>query len=92
MRAENGLIAVDICRNNVISLILMDIRMPEMDGLDATRLIRTFNPALPVIAQTAYSLPNDVETALKAGCNSVITKPINRKTILSVLNEYLNND
>jgi len=90
VRAENGAIAVDVCRNNEISLVLMDIRMPEMDGLEATRLIRKFNPSIPIFAQTAYSLAGDIETATHAGCSGFITKPINRKTVLSVLNDYLN--
>jgi CheY-like chemotaxis protein len=68
----------------------MDIRMPEMDGLEATRLIRKFNPLIPVFAQTAYSLPGDIETAINAGCTGFITKPINRKIVLSLLNNYLN--
>lgn len=89
LRAENGAIAVKICSNTNISLVFMDIRMPEMDGLEATRLIREFNTTLPVFAQTAYSLAADENTALNAGCTGYITKPISRKTVLSILNEYL---
>ncbi len=88
--AENGVIAVDICRNHDISLVLMDIRMPWMDGLEATKIIRSFKPSLPVIAQTAYALAGDHETARKAGCNRFITKPIDRRTMLSIIEELLN--
>ena len=90
--AENGVIAVDICREQHISLVLMDIRMPWMDGLEATKIIRSFNPTIPVIAQTAYALSGDHETARKAGCTMFITKPIDRKTVLSIIEELLQNE
>jgi CheY-like chemotaxis protein len=91
VRAENGKDAVEICRNDNISLILMDIRMPGMDGLEATKLIRNFNSSVPVIAQTAYAFTNDERASIKAGCNMFITKPLNRKTILSIIDGYLTN-
>ena len=92
LRAENGAVAVEICRNSNISLVFMDIRMPEMDGLEATSRIRKFNTTLPVFAQTAYTMAADENTALNAGCTGYITKPISRKTVLSILNEYLSFD
>lgn len=91
-RAENGKTAVDICRNRDISLVLMDIRMPVMDGLEATKLIRSFNLSIPVIAQTAYTFSNDEQTARKAGCNMFITKPVSRKQVLSIIDQYLNSN
>jgi len=90
--AENGAVAVDICRNHDISLVLMDIRMPWMDGLEATKIIRSFKPTLPVIAQTAYALAGDYETARKAGCNRLITKPIDSKTMLAMIEELIGNE
>jgi CheY-like chemotaxis protein len=89
IRAENGAVAVDICRNNDISLVFMDIRMPEMDGLEATRQIRQFNTIIPVIAQSAFSLTEEDQNAISAGCTGFIMKPINRKTVVAILNEYL---
>ncbi|MGZ2371676.1 ATP-binding protein [Ancylomarina sp. YFZ004] len=75
IRANNGKEAVDICKNNPsISLILMDIKMPVIDGHEATRHIKTFLPDLPIIAVTAFALAGDKEHALEAGCDAYITK------------------
>ncbi len=82
IRAVNGREAVELCKkNDDIDLVLMDIKMPEMDGYDALKEIRQFKPALPVIAQTAYALPSDVER-LKNSFSDYITKPINRHLLL----------
>jgi len=76
--AKTGTEAVNICyENRDIDLILMDIRMPELNGNDAARQIREFNKNVIIIAQTAYGFPDDREKALEAGCNEFITKPIN---------------
>lgn len=75
--AKTGVEAVDACRKNPgIDLVLMDIRMPAMDGYEATTQIRQFNKDVIIIAQTAYALPGDKEKALEAGCNDYTTKPI----------------
>ncbi len=63
----------------------MDIKMPLMNGLEATRLIRIFNPTVNIIAQTAYALSGDLEKALEAGCNDYLTKPIQREELLGKL-------
>ncbi len=82
LRAANGREAVDICReNDNIDLVLMDIKMPVMNGYEALEEIRLFKPKLPVIAQTAYALPSDVER-LKKTFSDYITKPINRHLLL----------
>jgi PAS domain S-box-containing protein len=73
-----------------IDLILMDIKMPGMDGLEATKEIRKLNPDIPIIAQTAYSRIEDKEKALEAGCNDFLSKPISQKTFIDTLNIYLN--
>jgi CheY-like chemotaxis protein len=79
IHTTNGADTVKAVRENPeISLILMDLRMPGMTGLEAVRLIRQFNKAIPVIAQTAYALAGDKEIAIKAGCNDYITKPVKR--------------
>jgi signal transduction histidine kinase/CheY-like chemotaxis protein len=74
--AENGSIAVDMVKNNHYDLILMDMQMPVMDGLTATREIRTFNPDVPIIAMTANAFREDAERCLEAGMNGHISKPI----------------
>lgn len=82
VRALNGLEAVEFCKNNQnINLVLMDIKMPVMNGFDALDEIRKINPKLPVIAQTAYALSGDVEK-IKAVFDDYITKPINRQLLI----------
>lgn len=86
VRAVNGREAVDYCKvNDNINLVLMDIKMPEMNGYEAREEIRRFKPALPVIAQTAYALPSDVDR-LKKSFSDYITKPINRDLLLKKIN------
>jgi len=88
--AKNGVEAVDICKNNDnIDLILMDIRMPKMNGFEATVEIRKFLPIIPIIAQTAYSHPEDRKEALMIGCNDFITKPIDKEILYKKINIYL---
>jgi PAS domain S-box-containing protein len=81
--ASNGIDAVDIVKiNQKIDLVLMDMKMPEMDGYEATRQIKLMRPRLPVIAQTAYAFVEDLEKARKAGCDDYITKPIKKQELL----------
>jgi signal transduction histidine kinase/ActR/RegA family two-component response regulator len=82
IRAENGKEAVDLCRENEnVDVVLLDIKMPVMDGYEALEKIRNINPKLPVIAQTAYALPGDVEK-IKTLFDDYITKPINRQILI----------
>lgn len=82
LRAENGEEAVELVRHNpCISLILMDLKMPLLDGNGAIRKIRGFNKEIPIIAQSAYAFKEDQLKAVEAGCNDYITKPID-KTLL----------
>jgi len=75
--ARNGIEGVELCRKNPdIDLILMDMRMPEMDGFEATKQIREFNKKVIIIAQTAFGMSNDKERTLAVGCNDYISKPI----------------
>jgi CheY-like chemotaxis protein len=69
-------------------MILMDINMPEMNGLDATRLIKEKKPHLPIIAQTAYSISGDKEKTLEAGCDNYISKPIRKAELFSMIEKY----
>ncbi|MEZ5071071.1 MAG: PAS domain S-box protein [Bacteroidales bacterium] len=88
LRATSGTEAVELCLANPdIDVILMDIKMPHMTGLEATRQIRRFNPDVPIIAQSAYALAGDDKAALDAGCNDYITKPIEPERILQKLSD-----
>jgi len=88
--AKNGRQAVDLCQSiNKIDLILMDIRMPVMNGILATKEIRKFNHIVPIIAQTAMAHIEDRENCLLAGCNDYVTKPIDVEDLLKMVNQYL---
>lgn len=73
-----------------ISLVLMDIKMPIMNGYEATRIIKEIRPSLPVIAQTAYALSHDKEDALEAGFDDYISKPIPQESLMKLIADYLN--
>jgi PAS domain S-box-containing protein len=89
IKAVNGIEAVNICRSQKdIDLILMDIRMPGIDGYTASKQIREFCPDVIIIAQTAYF--DDKEAALKNGCNDFISKPFTREQFISKVKENLN--
>jgi signal transduction histidine kinase len=88
--AKNGQEAVDECRtNNHIDLVLMDIRMPIMNGIDATKQIKAINIDLPVIAQTAYAMDGDGERSRQAGCDDYISKPIILSEFMAMIEKYL---
>ncbi|MDD4215789.1 MAG: response regulator [Bacteroidales bacterium] len=74
---------------NDISLVLMDLKMPELDGFSATKEIRKFNATIPIIAQTAYAYKEDYDNAIAAGCNDYISKPIHKKELLSKIFSFL---
>jgi two-component system, cell cycle response regulator DivK len=88
--AKNGVEAVDISIKQQLDLVLMDIRMPEMDGISASKLIRKYYPDIPIIAQTAYTLKEDVEKIMQASINEYMAKPINGTELLNILKKYLN--
>jgi len=90
LTARTGLEAVEICRNNPdLDLIMMDMRMPELDGYSATRQIRQFNKEVIIIAQTAFGLNGDRALAISAGCDDYITKPFNKTSMTSFLLKIL---
>jgi PAS domain S-box-containing protein len=90
IRAIDGSEAVEICKSNKkVDLVLMDIKMPVMDGYEATKRIRNFMPALPIIAQTAYTTDADRNKALACGCNDFISKPLNQDMLISKIKEQL---
>jgi len=89
LKVRTGFEAVEACRKHTdIDLIMMDIKMPGMDGMEATRQIRQFNKEVVIIAQTAYSLVADQEKAIAAGCNDYISKPINKALLIELLVKY----
>jgi len=87
--AENGKMAVELFTNTQPDLILMDLRMPVMDGFEATKEIRKQSAQIPIIALTAYTGDQDRINAKNAGCNFFIPKPIDEKLLLSVINNIL---
>ena len=91
LHAKTGVEAIEVCRNNPdLDLVLMDIRMPQMNGYEATRKIREFNKDVIIIAQTAYAFPADKENAIKAGTNDYIFKPINKPLLLELIKKHYN--
>ena len=90
LSAVNGQEAVDMVRQHPeINLVFMDIKMPVMNGYEATRHIKEFRPDLPVIAQTAFTSAENRENAIKAGCDGFITKPIKKSELHSLVDEKL---
>lgn len=88
--AKNGDDAIKQCKSNPsISLILMDVMMPYLDGYETTRRIKDFKSEVPVIAQTAFADQHGKEKALLAGCDDYITKPIQQTELISVINRLL---
>ena len=89
LRVENGRKAVNLCGSGAqVSLILMDLKMPVMDGLDATRKIKTINPGLPIIVITAYAFSGDEKIAVDAGCDEYLTKPVKKELLFKKLEAY----
>ena len=89
LRAENGREAVELSINQPVDLVLMDICLPDMDGYEATRIIRKHKPGLKIIAQTAYASNDERQKALNAGCNDYISKPTSKDLLLSMINQHL---
>jgi len=90
IRVENGLDAVNICKNRRdIDLILMDIKMPVMDGIEATRQIRIMKPEIPVIAVTAYAYDSDRKRLLESGFDEYIPKPLKKDSLLKMINQFV---
>jgi PAS domain S-box-containing protein len=89
--ASNGNEAVEICRKNPdIVLVMMDMKMPVMDGFKAVEEIKKFRPQLPVIAETAYACQSDIEKIFASGCDGYIAKPVRRSILLEKIADILN--
>jgi len=88
--ATNGEEVLEILKDNPdVKLILMDLKMPVMNGVEATKQIRRLNSNIPIIAQTAHAFAGDREQALDAGCNDYIAKPINRIELLNLIQSHI---
>ena len=90
IHASDGAKAVELCKQNQeIDLILMDVQMPEMNGMDATRTIKSFRKEVPIIAQTANAIPEERQKCFEAGFDDFITKPINVKDLYAMIDKWL---
>ena len=87
--AHNGIEAVTICEDEHPELVLMDIRMPDMNGLDATRIIKEVNHDIPVIALSAYAFDENIREAREAGCDEFMAKPFRVEDLLDTIQKYL---
>ncbi|MDE7456569.1 MAG: response regulator [Prevotella sp.] len=91
IRAKNGIEAVTFCEEERPDLILMDIRMPDMNGLDATRIIKEVNHDIPVVALSAYAFDENIRKAKEAGCDEFMAKPFRVEDLLDTVQRYLKN-
>ena len=89
LTACDGMEAMKIIEeNDDISLIILDLKMPVMDGLTATAEIRKFDTNIPIVALTAHAFESDKVAALKSGCNDYLVKPVDKARLMSVLRKY----
>ena len=89
---ESGNEALSLAKSNWYNLILMDIRLPDADGLEIVKKIRKFNTKVPIIAQTAFAMEKNKTAALLAGCNDYISKPIEQKKLFEKIQEIVSNE
>jgi two-component system cell cycle response regulator DivK len=89
LRAETGVKAIERAQKEPIDLVLMDIKMPEMDGLVATMEIRKILPDIPIIAQTAFAMEKERLACLDAGCDDYIAKPFEPLKLIERMKHYL---
>ena len=89
LHAKTGVELLEIYKEQHADLILLDIKMPEMDGLEATRIIRKVSQEIPIIALTAFAFDDDRVKALEAGCNDYLTKPLSAPLLKETIAKYL---
>ena len=89
IRAINGIDAVEKVEQGGIDMVLMDLKMPEMDGLQATRIIKEKYPDMPIIALTANAFSSDRQQAFEAGCDEFLSKPVNSELCLETIAKLL---
>ncbi len=88
--AKNGQEAIELAKESDYDLVLMDMKMPVIDGYDATKIIKKYNPDIPIIAQTAYALPDEQQLGYEAGCDDYLSKPIDPIRLISLIQRMLN--
>jgi CheY-like chemotaxis protein len=88
-RAKNGKEAVDQVEKNTYDMVLMDIKMPIMDGLEATKAIKEIRPEIPIIALTANAFDSDRQLAMEAGCIDFLSKPVSSDLCIKTIRKYL---
>ena len=88
-RAKNGQEAVDMIEAGGFDIVLMDVKMPLMDGLEATKIIKEKHPDLPIIALTANAFDSDRQLSLSAGCDDFLSKPVSGEVCLKTIKKYL---
>lgn len=91
LRAHNGIEAVTLCEDEHPDMILMDIRMPDMNGLDATRIIKEVNHEIPIVALSAYAFDENIREAKAAGCDEFLAKPFRVEDLLDTVGKYVKN-
>jgi PAS domain S-box-containing protein len=89
LRAENGIEAVEMVNKKQINLIIMDIKMPDMDGLQATQIIKKSHPTIPIIALTAFSTEDDKKQCLSVGCDGYLHKPVTYQKLMNQINNFI---
>ncbi|PLX14994.1 MAG: hypothetical protein C0599_17735 [Salinivirgaceae bacterium] len=89
IHAKNGKEAIEICEKEPIRLVLMDLKLPKLNGYEATKIIKKKHPDIIVIAQTAYSTKQDIHKAKESGCDDFISKPIETEKLFKLMNNYL---
>ena len=88
-RARNGQEAVELVDNNTYDLVLMDIKMPIMDGLEATKAIKEKHPDIPIVALTANAFDSDRQLAMQAGCVDFLSKPVSSDLCIKTIRKFL---
>lgn len=89
IRAETGEEAISIFKKNNVDIVLMDIKLPGMDGYATTRTLKKLRPDVPVIAQTAYAMIQEREKCIRAGCDSYISKPFDPEKLIKIVGKYI---
>lgn len=88
---KTGRETIDICKSDKVDMVLMDIKMPDINGLDATKEIKKDFSNIVIIAQTAYAMEEDEQASLEAGCDDYISKPIRPDNLLTIIDRFFEN-
>jgi CheY-like chemotaxis protein len=88
-RVKTGKDAINACKENNFDFILMDIQLPDISGIQATKAIREFNTTIPIIAQTACRTPDEIDKVKEAGCNDVLIKPFKISEFQDTIKHYI---